>query len=169
MNSSLAVDAAIPNLLERLESYPHQRIREDLFELAALFDRVCAHNSDAGLRTMRRAFDRLGAKLLVHIEKEQTVLFPALAAGRHGLRTAIHRLLAEIDSIAIDLADLRRRRVGLDDDMSEARLRLDARLVLLDRHVTQAIDLEHAVFARAVANEDDSAGPEDPARPEKEV
>ena len=153
MTASVTADATIPELLASLESQQHQRIREDLFELASLFARVCANNTDAGLRAMRTAFGRLGAKLLLHIEREQ-------------IRPTVGDLLSEGESIAADLADLRCRRVSLDDDLSEARLRLDAGLVLLDRHVTQAIDLEHAVFERAVANEDDAAGPQDrtPAR-----
>jgi hypothetical protein len=35
-------------------------------------------------------------------------------------------------------------RVALDDDVSEARLRLDARLVMLERHVKDALDLDAA-------------------------
>lgn len=160
MNSTLAES------IGRLERQNHQLVREDLFDLAVLFGQVCANSQDAGLLSMRVAFRRLSAELLIHVEREENVLFPALlaldrpgAASSEILRTAIRRAVAEHDSIMTALADLRRRRISLDGDESEARLRLDARLVYLERHVKEVIDLETAVFARASAFERGAAVP----------
>lgn len=110
-----------------------QPVRDDLLELSGLFARVCANSREPGVASMRSIFRTVGSLLLPYIDTSEKVP----ADERAAIRLALGRL--------------RERRVALDDDITETRLRLDARLVVLERHVKDALDLDPA-FAASAAN-----------------
>ncbi|MGZ8851697.1 MAG: hypothetical protein ACXW3E_15395, partial [Thermoanaerobaculia bacterium] len=103
-----------------------QLVRDDVLEISCLFGRICANSRDPDVASMRSIYRTTAAMIL-----------PAIDSG--------DRLPAsEREAIRLALARLRERRIALDDDLSEARLRLDARLVMLERHVKEALDLDAA-------------------------
>ena len=70
-------------LCEHIVSTHHARLREELPRLSTLVDKVVkAHGKDdARLVFVRGAFADLRAELEEHIDEEERVLFPAIAAG----------------------------------------------------------------------------------------
>lgn len=108
-----------------------QLVRDDVLEISGLFARICANSRDPGVASMRSIYRTTASMIL-----------PAIDSG--------DRLpAAERDAIRLALVRLRERRIALDDDLSEARLRLDARLVMLERHVKEALSLDAASPASA--------------------
>ena len=104
-------------------------VRDDLVELSGLFARVCAGSRDPGVASMRRIYRTVGSMLLPYIDGSEDMP----ADERHAIRLALGRL--------------RDRRIALNDEITETRIRLDARLVMLERHVKEALALDRPVSA----------------------
>lgn len=159
---------SLRDMITRLEHEHHQILRSIIFHSAMLLHDAAAIDPGGATESMRSAFREFSDELIMHIEKEEHLLFPALlaleAASQRGGSSLlepgeIHR---NIDSYALQhamigrrLTELREESAGLERTKGEIALRLLDNLDALESHVHACLNLENDVlFPRAIALED---------------
>lgn len=162
-------DRSLAGLVEHLEEEGHAVVRDLIAHTALLFAEACHTGCDTRLTTMRSAFRRMSEQLLAHIEHEELVLFPAILALEEawskggqappgvegGIRSLTGKLVLEHVEISRQLDELRKAREALESGDQIFSNVLAERLITLERHLHEYINLENQVaFPRAAALED---------------
>ncbi len=160
-------DEPLSALLGHLENEDHAAVRKAMFRAAILFGEACHTRGDRRLFSIRMTFRDLSSEVIVHMEHEELMLFPAILALEvawirgeapsttieGGIRAAAARFVKEHATIAWHLETLHRQRLEAEPDGANAEL--FAQLERVERALHQSINLEnYVVFPRAIALED---------------
>lgn len=159
-------DRSLADLIAHLEIEHHATTRDRIGHSAVLVAEAC--QNDARLPAMRADLRRLNELLIMHIEREELLIFPAILAlesawtrgqpppgTEGGMRKLTARAVLEHFDIVRRLRELRSARLAFGHDAPSATLRLFAAMAELERHLHESINLENYVaFPRAIALED---------------
>jgi regulator of cell morphogenesis and NO signaling len=163
------LEASLTDLAGHIQRRYHDPLRIELPRLLAMIAEVeMRHGARHGerLTPLRHIFDRLSRALLIHMRKEDAVLFPAIvaieAAFTHASGVRPWTGIAEpVELLEADHADARDAFAGLrlltrgyaaPDDACSTFRELCERLAELERDMLVHVHLEnHVLFPRAVA------------------
>jgi regulator of cell morphogenesis and NO signaling len=162
-------DRSLAELVGHLESEHHAVARDLIAHTALLLDDVCRPGGDARLPAVRAAFRALSEQLIVHMEREELTIFPAImaleqawtkgqppaATTEGGIRKLLGQVLLEHSEISHRLRELRHARMAFSETGNTVLTRLFERLMQLERHLHEYMNLEsYVAFPRAIAIED---------------
>jgi regulator of cell morphogenesis and NO signaling len=118
---SMASDAGMPHIIDTIQKYYHQPLREELPRISALLAKLVLRHGERlpdVLPPLKHTFERLRTELEQHIAKEDQGLFPALInlavgtpgsnAARHWIHNPIGILEAEHDEATVAMRHMRR-------------------------------------------------------------
>jgi len=161
-------DEPLSALIEHLEMDEHGTARALMFRAALLFGDVCRAAGDIRLASLRTTFRDLCTALVVHMEREEHTIFPAIISleeawmkggeppplAEGSIRAAAARFMQEHADIARELRKLHRERVAIEAN-APAVVRLFDQLDLFERCIHEAMNLESSVaYPRGVALEE---------------
>jgi len=151
-------DEPLSVLIDHLESQDHEAVRTAMFRAALLFGDVCHARGDRRLLAMRMTFRDLSSEVIVHMEHEEHMLFPAINALEEawrqgeepstkiegGIRAAAGRFVREHAVIARHLTTLRRQRLEAEANAATT-VELFAQLERVERHLHESMNFENYV------------------------
>jgi regulator of cell morphogenesis and NO signaling len=149
--------APLADLIDHIANYYHRRLRVALPNLLRMARQVEARHGDkascpAGLAAH---LEKMHAMVFVHLEKEETILFPAILRGlRASLSTPVEMMELEHDHHKEDLQRVRAltNDLTLPEEACTTWRALYANLQQLEQELMEHIHLENNIlFRRALA------------------
>jgi regulator of cell morphogenesis and NO signaling len=145
----------IPELIDRIVSFYHRRLREELPELVALAAKVEAQHAEKATcpRGLRAHLERIHAAVLDHLAKEEQILFPMILGGRGPMAgRPIHVMEAEHGDHGENLALTRQltHDFTAPEEACPTWRALYLRLAQLEAELMEHIHLENNVLFRRV-------------------
>lgn len=151
-------EAPLPALVEHIESVYHPRLREQLPALVAMARRVEARHGDKAScpRGLTAHLEAMHEAVLEHLQKEEQILFPLIAAGMgHRAGGPVHVMEIEHVHHGEDLQGVRRLTADLilPDEACTTWRALYLGLQQLEQELMDHIHLENNIlFRRALAS-----------------